>query len=188
MDMSSANVVNISDAHHARTQRGQAAAAGCQDSVRIDGWLVEPALNRLTRHETTVRLRPQLVDVLLCLASRPGKVFSSKELVAQVWEGRWVASSAVSRCIAELRTALDDDAHRPHIIETITKRGYRLIAPVVPVPVAPNASVAPALDAASIVPQGVPIAAGLSAQAPGAAPRVLWQWFGRVARRLTATG
>lgn len=32
-------------------------------------------------------------------------------------------------CISELRRAFDDDARDPHVIETIPKRGYRLIAP-----------------------------------------------------------
>ncbi len=98
--------------------------------LRIDGWLVQPSLDLLTRGDVKVRLRAQLMDLLVCLASHPGKVFRKEELVAEVWEGRWIAESALSRCVAELRAALDDDARQPRIIETITKRGYRLIAPV----------------------------------------------------------
>jgi DNA-binding winged helix-turn-helix (wHTH) protein len=70
------------------------------------------------------------MDLLLCLASRPGKVFRKDEIVADVWEGRWIADSALSRCIAELRAAIGDDANQPRVIQTIIKRGYRLIAPV----------------------------------------------------------
>jgi DNA-binding winged helix-turn-helix (wHTH) protein len=100
---------------------------------RIDGWLVQPLLNRLTRADLVVRVRPQLMDLLVCLASRPGTVLTRDELVARVWEGRWVAESAVSRCIAELRAVFADSVQRPRIIETISKRGYRLIAEVEPV-------------------------------------------------------
>lgn len=101
-----------------------------ETELRVDGWLVVPMLNLLTRDGVSVRLRAQLMDLLLCLASRPGKVFRKDELLSDVWQGRWVAESALSRCVAELRAALDDDAGRPRVIQTITKRGYRLIAPV----------------------------------------------------------
>ena len=130
MEMTSARVVNITGAHHALASRPPAGPAFDAAGVRIDGWLVQPALNRLTRDEVSVRLRPQLMDVIVCLASQPGRVFGKDELVARVWDGRLVAGSAVSRCIAELRTVFADDAQRPHVIETIPKRGYRLIAPV----------------------------------------------------------
>ena len=115
------------------------AAAGRLDTERrswqatdlvIDGWLVQPMLNLLTRDGVSVRLRAQLMDLLVCLASHPGRVFRKDELLAEVWEGRWVADSGLSRCIAELRAAIGDDAQQPRVIQTIIKRGYRLIAPV----------------------------------------------------------
>ena len=74
--------------------------------LRIDGWLVQPMLNLLTRGDVRVRVRAQLMDLLVCLASRPGKVFQRNEIVAEVWDGRWIAESALSRCVAELRAAL----------------------------------------------------------------------------------
>jgi DNA-binding winged helix-turn-helix (wHTH) protein len=98
--------------------------------LRIDGWLVQPMLNLLTRGDVRVRVRAQLMDLLVCLARRPGRVFQRDEIVAEVWDGRWIAESALSRCVAELRAALRDDARQPRVIETITKRGYRIIAPV----------------------------------------------------------
>jgi DNA-binding winged helix-turn-helix (wHTH) protein len=136
--------------------------------LRIDGWLVQPTLNLLTRDDASVRLRAQLMDLLLCLASRPGRVFAKEDLVAEVWEGRWIAQSALSRCVAELRAALGDDAQRPRVIQTITKRGYRLIAPVevVTVPAEPS----PLMDAAAVA------AAADAAEGVGdEAPRSFWQ-------------
>ena len=102
----------------------------CATDLRIGPWLVQPSLNLLTLGEASVRVRAQLMDLLLCLASRPGKVFAKGEIVADVWEGRWVAESAISRCVAELRAAIGDEAQQPRVIQTIIKRGYRLIAPV----------------------------------------------------------
>ncbi len=125
-------VVRIDDARRAVAALDTDAPRPVQDAcdLRIDGWLVQPTLNLLSRDDLKVRVRAQLMDLLMCLASRPGKVFRKDELVAEVWEGRWIAGSALSRCVAELRSALGDDAHQPRVIETITKRGYRLIAPV----------------------------------------------------------
>ncbi len=148
--------------------------------LRIDGWLVQPTLNLLTRENASVRLRAQLMDLLLCLASRPGRVFAKEDLVAEVWEGRWIAQSALSRCVAELRAALGDDAQQPRVIQTITKRGYRLIAPVevVNVPAEPT----PVWDAAA--------AAAAADAADGAideAPRSFWQRLKLSAMR-TAVG
>jgi DNA-binding winged helix-turn-helix (wHTH) protein len=98
---------------------------------RVDGWLVQPRLNRLVRGETSIRLRPQLLEVLACLAVEPGAVVTKDQLLATVWTGRHICEAGIARCVAELRQVLADDARRPRIIETITKRGYRLIAPVV---------------------------------------------------------
>lgn len=176
MEISSAAVVDITDARRAAPAcRFRAASA---PDLRIDGWLVQPSLNRLERGEVTVRLRAQLMDVLLCLASQPGKVFGKEELMAVVWDGRWVAASAFSRCIAELRSALGDDAQRPRIIQTIPKRGYRLIAPVAAVyPPGPAASPAPPAS-------GFPLAPRPTGDEGGGTPGSLWQWVERAARRL----
>jgi DNA-binding winged helix-turn-helix (wHTH) protein len=146
--------------------------------LRIDGWLVQPTLNLLTRDNATVRLRAQLMDLLLCLASRPGRVFAKEDLVAEVWEGRWIAQSALSRCVAELRAALGDDAQQPRVIQTITKRGYRLIAPVevVDEPAEPSPVWAAAAMAA---------AAEAAGTACHDAPRSFWQRLKLSATRAT---
>jgi DNA-binding winged helix-turn-helix (wHTH) protein len=179
MEKTSARVVNISDAHHALGLRAQAAPPTGAVEVRIDGWLVQPALNRLTRDAVSLRLRPQLIDLLVCLASQPGRVFSKDELVARVWDGRLVAVSAVSRCVAELRTALGDSSHQPHIIETIPKRGYRLIAPVEQV-VIPDTALLP-MSPATLTAAPKPVVLE-----EAAVPRSRWLWLGRVVRRLAS--
>jgi len=97
--------------------------------LRIDGWHVQPTLNLLTRDDVTVRLRAQLMDLLLCLASRPGRVFGKDDLVAEVWEGRWIAVSALSRCVAELRAALGSLICRRAAMTAITRNGNPPMAP-----------------------------------------------------------
>lgn len=100
---------------------------------RVDGWLVQPSCNLLVKGATAIRVRPQLIDVLTCLAMQPGKVMSKSQILAVVWSDRYVVASGVTRCVAELRQAFADDARHPRVIQTIPKRGYRLIAPVEPV-------------------------------------------------------
>ena len=106
------------------------ARARLLDDFWVGDWLVEPASGRLSREGTSVRLRPQLMDLLVCLASRAGRVVLKDDILEQVWPGQFIAESGLGRCMAELRHALQDDVQEPRFIETIPKRGYRLIAPV----------------------------------------------------------
>jgi DNA-binding winged helix-turn-helix (wHTH) protein/tetratricopeptide (TPR) repeat protein len=99
--------------------------------VKVGDWLVEPKACRATRGDTVVKLRPQLTDLLVCLARRAGDIVLKDEILAAVWPGQYIAESGLSRCVAELRQSLQDHAQEPRFIETIPKRGYRLIAPVV---------------------------------------------------------
>ena len=70
------------------------------------------------------------MDVLVCLARHQGRVVLKDELLAEVWPDRIITESGMVRCIAELRQLLGDQSKEPRYIETISKRGYRLLAPV----------------------------------------------------------
>jgi DNA-binding winged helix-turn-helix (wHTH) protein len=102
-------------------------------------WLVQPSLDQLTSGGAVVRIRPQLMDLLVCLAARAGRTVARQELATAIWPGQFVADSGLARCVAELRRALGDSARQPRIIETIPKRGYRLVAAVSPADVPPVA-------------------------------------------------
>jgi WD40 repeat protein/DNA-binding winged helix-turn-helix (wHTH) protein len=91
---------------------------------------VEPRLNRLGRGGTKVQLSFKTMDVLVCLAGRAGELVTKRELMDAVWQVEFVSDNTLTKRIAELREALGDDAKNPRYIETITKRGYRLIAEV----------------------------------------------------------
>lgn len=96
----------------------------------VGEWYVQPLLNRLTRGTQEVRLEPKVMQVLEVLAATPGEVVTREQLVAAVWPGVFVSDDVVHRVIRELRRAFGDDSARPTYVETIRKRGYRLIAPV----------------------------------------------------------
>ena len=97
---------------------------------RVASWLVKPGLNVISAKGATVHLEPKVMEVLVCLADHAGDAVSKEELVQTVWPGTFVSDDALKRCISELRRVFGDDAREPRVIETISKRGYRLIAPV----------------------------------------------------------
>jgi adenylate cyclase len=102
------------------------------EGFRIDNWTVEPALNQLTRNGDVMRLEPKVMELLVYLAERPGQAISRDELEREVWAGTVVSYDALTGAIQKLRKAFNDDSHHPRFIETLSKRGYRLLAPVEP--------------------------------------------------------
>ena len=100
---------------------------------RLGDWLVEPTLDRISRDGRYIRLRPRAMDVLLCLALESGKLASKQQIIDAVWHTEFVSEHALTQVIAELRSALGDDARNPIYIENIPRRGYRLVATVTPI-------------------------------------------------------
>lgn len=96
----------------------------------VGDWTVIPARRLIRAGEREVTLEPRVMDCLICLAERDGDVVSHDQLVADVWHGTIVSDSPVYQTMAKLRKALGDDTHHPRYVETIPKRGYRLIADV----------------------------------------------------------
>ncbi len=106
----------------------------------VGEWLVEPSLNRVSRGGSTIQLELKAMDVLLCLVAHAGDVVSKHDLLDAVWQTEFVSDNTLTNRIAELRSMLGDDAQDPRYIETIRKRGYRLIAEVRPVTTADGAA------------------------------------------------
>ena len=100
------------------------------EPFEIGEWLVDPDSGRLRRGDDEVKLEPKVMAVLVCLAQQPGKVLSREELEATVWAGTIVGYDALSNSIIKLRKALGDERSNPHYIETVSKKGYRLVADV----------------------------------------------------------
>ena len=96
----------------------------------VGEWMAEPMANRLTRGDDVRRIEPKVMEVLACMANRPGETVTKEEFMDEVWAGTIVTDDVLARCISELRKALGDSARNPEYVETIRKRGYVLIAPV----------------------------------------------------------
>lgn len=99
---------------------------------RVGDWLVQRDLNRLSKGEKSVQVEPKVMEVLVFLAGQPGEVLSRQSILKAVWPDTYVSDEVLTYSIFELRHAFEDDAKHPQIIQTIPRRGYRLIAPVTP--------------------------------------------------------
>jgi len=97
--------------------------------LQIGAWRADPAANELVRGTETVRVEPKVMQVLVALADRAGSVVTRDELLSLVWPGVVVGDEALTQTIIKLRKALGDSPRDPAYVETIAKRGYRLIAP-----------------------------------------------------------
>lgn len=96
----------------------------------IGAWLIRPSLNQVVDGDAVHRLAPRFMQVLLGLAEHPGHVVERGDLLKRAWGDVYVDDVALSQAISRLRKVFGDDPKQPCYIETIPKRGYRLIAPV----------------------------------------------------------
>jgi DNA-binding winged helix-turn-helix (wHTH) protein len=116
-------------------------AGARRTAFQLGDWLVEPTLDRISRAAgDVVQLRPRAMDVLACLALAGGQLATKQDLIDAVWRTEYVSEHALTQVIAELRSALGDDARSPTYIENIPRRGYRLVAPVTPVAISAASS------------------------------------------------
>ena len=93
-------------------------------------WQIDPAACELRNGGGVVRLRPKVMDLLVAFARNPGRVLSKHYLLDMVWPEVTVGDASLTVAVGELRDALGDHPEQPVYIETIPRRGYRLIAPV----------------------------------------------------------
>ncbi len=100
------------------------------DGFQIGEWQVSPEDGKITGPNGTQHVEPKVMDVLMCLAGNAGRVVSRETLLTEVWKGRAVSDEPLSRCIAELRRHFGDSRGESRYIETIHKRGYKLVAAI----------------------------------------------------------
>jgi DNA-binding winged helix-turn-helix (wHTH) protein/tetratricopeptide (TPR) repeat protein len=97
-------------------------------SFRFGQWRVDPATNTVSCEGLSRQLEPRAMDVLLHLCRHPHVVVSAESLLEACWGDVSPSDNAIHKIITQLRRALDDSATEPRYIETIRKRGYRLLA------------------------------------------------------------
>lgn len=93
----------------------------------LEDLLVEPTKGRVTGRAGSSHLPPKAVEVLLCLASTPGELVTRDALLDAVWGVGLGSQEALSHAVSEIRQALQDHYDEPRFVQTLPKRGYRLL-------------------------------------------------------------
>lgn len=97
---------------------------------KLGEWQVTPLRGVIHGPQGSRRITPKAMDVLVCLAQHRGEVVKRETFEQDVWDGRSFSDEPLNKCIAELRRKLGDSGGSRDYIETIPKRGYRLVASV----------------------------------------------------------
>jgi len=104
---------------------------GLLTGFKLGEWLVKPDDGSLVSSQRVTRLEPLLMELLVFLCSHAGQVVSKNDVLKNIWGDRWVSDGTIKASFYQLRKALGDTPRKPRFIETLPKRGYRvLIRPV----------------------------------------------------------
>jgi DNA-binding winged helix-turn-helix (wHTH) protein/Flp pilus assembly protein TadD len=127
-----------------------------EQPFEFGAWRVDPSRGLLTALSdgAETHLEPRLMDLLLLFAGSAGRVLGKDEIIDGVWGGRAVGDDTLAAAVSRLRSALGETADRRYI-QTLPKRGYRLVF------AAPDSPAATAARTAEEVPAK---AAALAAQ------------------------
>src|SRR5580698_9954820 len=114
-------------------------------NVALGPFRLDPGNKLLLRGTEPVALGKRAILVLRALIERPGALVSKEALIEAAWPGQAVEEGNLTVQIAALRRVLGEIPGGDRWIETMPRRGYRFIAPVVAE--AANGIVPPPIDA-----------------------------------------
>lgn len=96
----------------------------------IENWVIKPAMNTIYWGDTAIRVEPKTMDVLVYMLDHPGETVTREEFFRVIWKDSFVTENTLNQIISKLRKIFNDEAVQPRVIETVSKKGYRIIAPV----------------------------------------------------------
>jgi DNA-binding response OmpR family regulator len=101
------------------------------DGVRVHGDLrIDTTALTVTQRGQPVPLTPTELRLLLTLSRSPGRVFSRRQLLEQVWEHDYLGDSRlVDNCVQRLRAKIEDNVAAPEFVHTVRGFGYRFGKP-----------------------------------------------------------
>lgn len=141
----------------------------------------DPESGELRKSGIRVRLQAQPFRVLICLLERPGDLVTREEIQQRLWGADTIVDfdHSLGTAINKLREALGDSAENPRFIETLARRGYRLIAPVTlhsnaPAETASAPTSIPAAPPALEIPAAAPPASSTAAPVRAGRPWLRW--------------
>ena len=100
--------------------------------VRFGVFEIDLDSGELRKQGIKIKLHDQPFKILAMLVERPGEVITREELCQRLWAADTFVDSDLGlySAVMKLRAALGDSAENPRFIETLPRRGYRLIVPV----------------------------------------------------------
>src|SRR5271157_5433062 len=109
-------------------------------TLRFDVYTLDLPAGELYKDGRKIKLQDQPFQILAMLLEQPGQVVSREQLRERLWpEDTFVDfDHSLNTAVKKLRQALSDEADKPRYIETLPKRGYRLIGPAVESLAAPS--------------------------------------------------
>jgi TolB-like protein/DNA-binding winged helix-turn-helix (wHTH) protein len=101
--------------------------------LRFGNFELDTRAGELRRAGVLIKLTPQQLKLLQYLAEHSGEILAREQIQREIWGNDTVVEfdRNLNVCIARLRSVLNDDSGSPRFIETVPKRGYRFVAPVV---------------------------------------------------------
>jgi DNA-binding winged helix-turn-helix (wHTH) protein len=104
----------------------------------------DTATAELRRQGVRIKLNAQPFQVLALLLDRPNELLTREDIARELWPNETFVDfeHGVNSAINRIREALGDTAANPRFVETLARRGYRFVAPVVRL--APAGAVTPA--------------------------------------------
>ena len=101
-------------------------------TARFGPFVLDLRSGELTGHGTRQHLRDKPFEALVLLLEHPGEVVTRDELRERLWPSDVFVDfeNNLNAAVNRLREALGDSAHAPRYVETLPRRGYRLLVPV----------------------------------------------------------
>ena len=103
--------------------------------VRLGSFVIDRSSGEVQKNGRSVRIPDQTTRLLLALLEKPGELVTQEELRARLWpdDTNVEFNHSIHAAINKLRRALGESSGQSQFIETVPRRGYRLLAPVTPV-------------------------------------------------------
>jgi DNA-binding winged helix-turn-helix (wHTH) protein/archaellum component FlaF (FlaF/FlaG flagellin family) len=98
--------------------------------IRFGEYCLDTEEMSLQVNEQSVVLEPKVFAVLIYFIEHNNRYISMEELHTNLWKDRCVSDAAVRRIISKIRLILNDDYKDPKYLQSLSKRGYKLICPV----------------------------------------------------------
>lgn len=106
-------------------------SASLDPDFKLGDWWVRPRRNELERDGEAVQVEARSMSVLVCLGRHAPRLVEKERLLGEVWsDSPFVGDDVISHAIWELRKALGDSAKDPIYIQTVPRKGYRLVAEI----------------------------------------------------------